>query len=203
MTFGNVYLPSGNDPSIKNKREEYIGKIIPQLLVNQKDDGVIGGDWNCIVRKDDATNNQSSKMSACLKRVMKNYKWTDSFRNLHPTQKIFSRYYDHFQSGEGATRIDRSYHFGRVEVIQAKYVGVAFSDHFSLIITMKVPDQFSRLNCPRSKPLFKAKPEVVMDPTFKKRLSECFPVWAQVKDYGLNVLTWWELVVKPRVKKFY
>ena len=201
ITFGNVYLPSGNDPVIRNKREDYCGRIIPQLLINQKDDGVIGGDWNCIVNNLDATNNQSSKMSACLKRVIKNFNWTDSFRSIYPTKKIFSRYYDHHQYGEGATRIDRSYQYGRAEVIQAQYVGVAFSDHFSLIITLKVPEQFARLSCPRSRPLFKAKPEVVTDPLFKFRLAETFSSWAQVKDYGLDILTWWELIVKPGVKK--
>ena len=80
-------------------------------------------------------------------------------------------------------------------------MGVAFSDHFSLIITLKVPEQFARLSCPRSRPLFKAKPEVVADPTFKIRLEESFSAWVQVKEYGLDVLTWWEVVVKPRVKR--
>ena len=73
ITFGNVYLPSGNDQEMRNKREDYCGRIIPQILVNQKNDGVIGGDWNCIVKNEDATKNQSSKMSPCLKRVIKNF----------------------------------------------------------------------------------------------------------------------------------
>ena len=201
MTFGNVYLPSGNDPENKIKREDYCGKVIPQLLVNTKSDGVIGGDWNCIVSNLDATKNQSNKMSGCLKRVINNFEWVDSFRNLHPNQKIFSRYYDHHIAGDGATRIDRSYHYGRVKIVQAKYVGVAFSDHFSLIISMKVPEMLSKLQCPRNRPLFKAKPNVVTDPIFKERLSESFPLWIQVKNYGLDILTWWELVVKPGVKK--
>ena len=201
ITFGNVYLHSGNDQTSRTNREEYCGKILPQLLVNQKDSGLIGGDWNCIDSDIDATNNQSSKKSPCLKRLIKNFKWTDSFRTLNPKQKIFSRYYDNIQHGEGATRIDRSYHFGNLEITQAKYVGVAFSDHFSYIVTIKVPDHFAKLICPRSKPLFKAKPEVVTDPLFKKRLKENFSHWIQIREFGLNVLTWWELVVKPGVKK--
>ena len=80
-------------------------------------------------------------------------------------------------------------------------MGVAFSDHFALIITVKVPDHFAKLACPRSKPLFKAKPEVVTDKLFKKRLQESFSKWIQVKNFGLDVLTWWELIVKPGVKK--
>ena len=201
ITFGNVYLPSGNEATAKQKREEYCGRILPQLLINQKDDGIIGGDWNCIVDKKDATRNQASKMSACLKRVIKNFGWVDSFRKLFPDRKLFSRYYDNLQHGEGASRIDRSYHYGRIEIIDAKYIGVAFSDHFSLIITIKVPDNFFRLSSPRCRPMFKAKPEVVMDKIFQSRLKEYFSSWIQIKDFGLDVVTWWEIVVKPGVKK--
>ena len=46
VTFANVYLPCGNEPGMRNLREEYISLIIPQLLINRKDFGCIGGDWN-------------------------------------------------------------------------------------------------------------------------------------------------------------
>ena len=45
MTFANVYLPSGNDPAMRNSRENYAAETIPQLLLNCKDSGCIGGDW--------------------------------------------------------------------------------------------------------------------------------------------------------------
>ena len=48
VTFANVYLPSGNDTVMRNLREEYISLSIPQLLINRKENGCIGGDWNCI-----------------------------------------------------------------------------------------------------------------------------------------------------------
>ena len=86
-------------------------------------------------------------------------------------------------------------------ISQAKYVGVAFSDHFALVITVKVPNTFAKLSCPRSRPLFKAKPEVVTDQKFQEKLKESFQVWSQVRRFGLDVLTWWELVVKPGIKK--
>ena len=35
-TIGNVYLPSGNDPIIKNNRKRYLAETIPQLLINKK-----------------------------------------------------------------------------------------------------------------------------------------------------------------------
>ena len=44
ITFCNVYLPSGSDPVMRNSRENYAAEIIPQILINAKDSGCIGGD---------------------------------------------------------------------------------------------------------------------------------------------------------------
>ena len=82
MTFANVYLPSGNDPAMKNSRENYAAETIPQLLLNCKDSGCIGGDWNSITHVRDATKNQAQKMSPSLKRLVSNFSWTDSFINI-------------------------------------------------------------------------------------------------------------------------
>ena len=73
ITFGNVYLPSGNDPVMRNCRENYSAEILPQLLLNCKASGCIGGDWNCITDACDATKNSNQKMSPSLKRLMKNF----------------------------------------------------------------------------------------------------------------------------------
>ena len=61
ITFCNVYLPSGNDPLIRNSRENYAAEIIPQILINSKDMGCIGGDWNSIVENRDATKDASNQ----------------------------------------------------------------------------------------------------------------------------------------------
>ena len=61
LTFANVYLPCGNEPGMRNLREEYISLIIPQLLINKKDSGWIGGDWNCITEYRDATKKSGPK----------------------------------------------------------------------------------------------------------------------------------------------
>ena len=202
VTFGNVYLPSGTKATIRNSREEYCGTILPQLLLNKKESGCIGGDWNCIVSNVDATKNQSIKQSPCLKRLIKTFEWVDSFRQVCPSQKVFSRVYETQGGEEGGTCLDRSYHYGSIAVLQARYVGVAFSDHFALIITIGIPEDFAKLICPRSKPLYKAKPEVITDPTFQIKLREKFSQWKQIKDFGLEPLAWWEIIVKPGVKNF-
>ena len=107
ITFANVYLPSGNDPVMRSSRENYSAEIIPQLLTNCDASGCIGGDWNCITAACDASKNPDQKMSPSLKRLIKNFSWSDSLRTLHPNSKTFSRYYENSRYGDGATRIDR------------------------------------------------------------------------------------------------
>ena len=51
------------------------------------------------------------------------------------------------------------------------------------------------------KPLFKAQPNAVEDPIFKQRLNVIFPLWLEIKKAGLDVVSWWEIIVKPGIKK--
>ena len=97
-------------------------------------------------------------MSPSLRRLIKNLSWSDSLKTLHPNSKVFSRYYEHSRFGDGATRIDRQYWWGNLEILEIKHVGVAFSDHLAIVVKIRMPDKFSRILCPRSKPHFKAKP---------------------------------------------
>ena len=91
-------------------------------MVNKKDTGIISADFNCIIDKSDSLKNQSQKMSPSLKRMVNVFGMTDSFRSLHPHDSVFSRYYSSEEYGEGATRTDRTYHFGDVEVKKAQYM---------------------------------------------------------------------------------
>ena len=202
ITFCNVYLPSGTDPLMKNSRENYAAEIIPQILINSKDLGCVGGDWNSIVDNRDATKNASSKQSKSLKRLINNFSWVDSYRKLHPEGQQFSRYYENTLHGEGASRIDRMYLYGQLTVLEAYYVGIAFSDHFTFIVKIQLPENMGKLVSPKCKPLFKSKPEVVQDETFRTRLKTNFAVWQEVRiSTGLDILDWWEIVVKPSIKK--
>ena len=110
---------------------------------------VLGGDWNSIINDNDATKNANKKQSKSLKRLVNTFSWVDSFRQLHPNSEQFSRYYDNSVHGEGASRIDRMYHFGGLEIVEAKYVGVAFSDHLSLIVKIKLPENMQKMSSPK------------------------------------------------------
>ena len=202
VTFGNVYLPSGNDTVMRNLREDYLSLSIPQLLINRKDNGCIGGDWNCITDDFDATKNHAQKRSPSLKRVIKTFSWSDNFRQLHKSKTIYSRYYSNNLHGNGATRIDRQYSWGNgIKIVSAIYTSVAFSDHMAQIYTMTTPASIQKSQSPKHKPLFKSKPEVIQDPIFKERLAAKLVEWEQVREAGANIIPWWELLVKPGIKK--
>ena len=61
VTFGNFYGHSGTDAISRGNREHFCAEIVPQLLTNSRSVGCVGGDWNCIVDKADATAHPESK----------------------------------------------------------------------------------------------------------------------------------------------
>ena len=204
MTFGNFYLHSGTDASSRSGRERYCCEVLPNLLVNSRDTGCVGGDFNCIVNKVDATQYPEAKMSKGLQRLIYLKNWQDSFRSLYPSSKTFSRYYENSRA-EGATRIDRSYNFGSLEVKEAKYLPLAFSDHFGLVTRFSLPDPLAKVLSPKTRFSFKLTSEVIKDSLFKERLSKAMLSWERVRDFqgknDLGILQWWELLVKPGIRQ--
>ena len=100
ISLANLYLPSGSDSLSKAEREEYFAVTMPQLLLNRQDSGCIGGDFNCILNKQDCTHLASIKMSPCLARLVQTFDMVDSFRSLHPSSSSFSHFYlPHHSSG--------------------------------------------------------------------------------------------------------
>ena len=204
MTFGNLYLPSGTDARSRSKRESYCCEVLPNLMVNSKETGCIGGDFNCIVSHMDATNYPEAKMSRGLQRLIQLKNLQDSYRTLHPTSRTFSRYYENTRA-EGATRIDRNYHFGEITVKDVWYQPLAFSDHFGLVIKIILPNQLTKILSPKCRFQFKLTAEVIKDKVFKERLGLAMVSWDRVREFdnrnSLSVLQWWEMLVKPGVRQ--
>ena len=201
LTLGNIYLPSGTDGNTRSSRENFSGETIPTLMINSKPCGIIGGDWNCIIDREDCTKYPESKISPCLRRLVNAFEWKDSFRVIHPEDRTFSRYYSNNRCGEGASRIDRSYFYGDLEPVEARYVPIAFSDHLSYLLSIKLPTPISNKLSPKSRPFFKIRSEIVQDRVFKSRLENSMKEWQEVRDFGVPILTWWEVLVKPGIKK--
>ena len=202
VSFVNLYMHSGNDSLMRGGRETYLAEVIPNLLINSKSSGCIFGDFNCIIDKKDATKNQDKKISPSLTKLVRIFSWKDSFRTLFPSDLCFSRYYSFDGQNTEASRIDRGYHFGSLKPTESHHVGVAFSDHLSLIVAYEVPISMSSIKSPKSRPLFKANPDVICDPKFKEQLSSLIAKLSHVQtSLNLDILSFWEDLVKPNIKR--
>ena len=78
---------------------------------------------------------------------------------------------------------------------------MVFSDHLSYIVTLQVPNQLQTLISPKSRTFFKTTPLIVKDKQFQARLLNNMKEWEEVKAFGVPILTWWEVLVKPGIKK--
>ena len=200
ITIGNVYLPSGTDGVSRAERENYCCEKLPQLFVNRKLNGTWGGDLNCVTEAIDCTHNLEAKISPGLGRLVRTFNQSDSFRTLYSNTKCFSRFYKRGGGEIGASRIDRCYYWGDVRIVSAEYISVAFSDHFAYLLKITLPNLENFLS-PESRPLFKTSPEIVHDKIFKESLSREMGEWRQVRDRGLPIMQWWEIIVKPGIRK--
>ena len=114
----------------------------------------------------------------------------------------FSRYYSSQKFGHGATRIDRLYHYGGVYSTKSEYKATAFSDHWAQIVTYHTPDVDQCSRGPKIKPTFKISYNVIDDDIFQKSLKSSVEHLITLKNhYNYPVLDWWELLVKPGIKK--
>ena len=199
-SFGNIYGQYGTDNLSRSARESFYAETVPNLLTNRKAVGCIGGDFNMIIDKIDASNYPEAKLSPTFKCLMQVFDLKDSYRLLHPAVQQFSRYYS-LGRGVGATRIDRCYHYGNIIINYAVYHPLAFSDHHAHVVNITLPESFSRFSCPRRSHFFRINAEVVKDQCFKDKLSEAIIRWQEIRSFGLDILIWWENIVKPGIKK--
>ena len=139
-------------------------------------------------------------MSSCLSHLTKSFNWFNRFWVLYPHKQVFSRYYD-AKGIVRASRIDRQYNWGKVEITAAEYRPVAFSAHFALITKVRVPSNISKLLCPKSRAVSKVNVEIAQDRKFRNSIGEAMNDWVNVKDQDLPLFQWWDQICKPRIRK--
>ena len=200
FTFANVYLPSGNDNISRSSRENLLGQDIPNFLINGKQRGLIGGDFNSITSKIDCTANPEQKMSQNLKKLISAKKWTDTYRALHPSKQTFSHYYNRIAAdgnlSQGASRLDRSYLWGPTTVSSSSYVSVAFTDHLAHVVQLAAgPANTSDDESPIFKPNFKISAEVASDEIFQDNVKEIVSEYKKFKS-STPLQSWWDSLKK-------
>ena len=135
-------------------------------------------------------------MSPNLSRLCKTFKWRDSYSVGVGNVSVYSHYYK-----QGATWIDREYNWGDITVKKSEYFPIAFSDHMGLLTEVDVPFHLQRADHSHGPRSFKIRNSVATDPFFKNSIANSMSVWKEIKESGLDSLTWWEIVVKPGIRK--
>ena len=57
------------------------------------------------------------------------------------------------------------------------------------------------MTSPKCKPVYKISPDVVNDTEFKERLKKSMEGWQEVRERKLDIMPWWELMVKPGIRR--
>ena len=195
-SWANIYLPSGTDGASRSLRENYCAQILPQLLLPCQKRGAAGGDFNSIISLMDSNRNAAQKISPSLKTLVSSFAWSDSYRCIYPRTTQYSRIYSNAHHGEGASRIDRCYHWGDISIEEAEYSSISFSDHLSLRLIYTLPLHLKHVVAPQAKASFKIPPEVVDDDIFRDKLGEALAGWHQVREPRVDPLKWWQYLVK-------
>ena len=112
-----IYAHSGTDGDSRSSRETLFSEKLPNMLLNKKEFGIVGGDWNSIISKDDCTRNPEVKISPCFSHFARMLELSDIHNAIHPRHNDFSRYYNNSKHGSGATHIDRIYSYGKIKSI--------------------------------------------------------------------------------------
>ena len=69
-----------------------------------------------------------------------------------------------------------------------------------LLTEVQVPFHPSHQSYIRGVRSFKVRNNVACDLSFKQSISNEMVAWKEIKSSGLDILTWWELVVKPGIR---
>ena len=77
---------------------------------------------------------------------------------------------------------------------------MSFSDHLSLKSSYSLTCEVNRFLAPWTKPQYKIPPNIAKEEIFKQRLKYKLIDWNIVKDSGVDILIWWEYMVKKRDK---
>ena len=127
----NIYAPSGKKYHLE--REELFRNEILYYLRNSLSNTIWGGDFNCIIRKSDVSNQNNDLFSKALDTTIKQLKVNDAWFLKHSKPE-----FTYFRQNYGS-RLDRFY-IGdlRDSVHKIDVNNVCFSDHAAVIMSLNI-----------------------------------------------------------------
>jgi hypothetical protein len=174
----------------KGKREAFFNGDLPRLLPTTECEFLLAGDFNCIIRKDESSENRN--ISSSLEKLIRGYQLQDAWG-----QTAENRGYTYYTT-TGASRLDRIYisqsmrdHKKGIEIHAA-----AFTDHMAVTIHLAS-------NCPlqtHGRELWCMNLTMLQDTEYMKRVRELWTVWRTKQKYYPTITLWWERCVKRNLR---
>lgn len=130
-TLCNVYSPSGS--VLRAKRERFFNNTIACYLRHRTEHIILGGDFNSVIRRSDAT---GQNMSPALQAIVQQVCLHDVWQQLRPRETEFT-----YVTHNSSSRLDRLYVSGglRGQLRSTAMHVCCFSDHKAVTVRMCLP----------------------------------------------------------------
>ena len=136
LNLMNIYAPSGSEN--KYARRELFNQPITRWYSSvQPNLPLAGGDFNCVLGRNDARYNAEKKSCLGLQSLVNTFNLSDAFRQLFPNKVEYT-----FHRADTASRLDRFYlpQFMVPYIHSVQHLPQSFSDHCITEIGITVPD---------------------------------------------------------------
>ena len=184
----NIYAHAGN---VKD-REKLFNDDLMYYLRNNLQKTIIGGDFNCVLRKRDTTS-ESTNISEALSNTTKTLQFKDMWNIKHKDVK-----FTYVRTNFGS-RIDRLYAKDICNFITwIDVINVSFSDHSCVKCVIKMP------NIPKAGIFYwKLNTALLELPDIESKFKM---EWGRIKSFKnryANINSWWDSYAKPQIKNFF
>lgn len=186
----NVYAPTGSIG--KRRRSDFFASDIVNLLPNARSNLIIGGDFNCVLRKEDQTPN----FNACgeLEVLINELSLVDSWAYFHPQSLRYT-----YVTRDSASRLDRLYiNRGYVpNVTDCEFWPVNFSDHVAYHITFRHVKQKTFLG----RGTWQLNNSLLQDNRLKQEIESTWTQCLRSQARYPTRISWWVQYAKPKLRK--
>ena len=155
-----VYFPSG--AARRQEREQFYNSELTYVLIAASPHMIIGGDFNCVLIKNDSTDQLNYTIA--FDGLIHGFELQDTW-HTYPTRNGFSHY-----SATGTTRIERIYSRKELSTrkIMVETMAAAFTDHLTVILRMSVEVPIVR----RGMGFWKMNISILDEEVFKEKLHQ-------------------------------
>ncbi|KAJ1518795.1 hypothetical protein ONE63_011592 [Megalurothrips usitatus] len=145
---------------------------------------MMGGDWNCVVRKGDTTG--VATPCPVLTNIVKALDMKDAWLQLRPRKPGYT-----YHNAVCASRLDRWYVNGEVKLKDASLHACAASDHLGVLVHVEADSARPPRHPDRSE-LWKCDPAALKSREFMPAMDKLWSSWRAKKGLYKDEVEWWE-----------